>query len=683
MQPEVVHSAESKPMNFTQIYFGGDYNPEQWPEEVWAEDARLMQQAGVNLVSLGIFAWARIEPRPGVFDFAWLDRLMDLLHAHGVAVNLATPTAAPPAWMVRLHPEMLPVTADGVTLWQGSRRHYCPHNPDYRRYARRVAAALAERYKSHPALTMWHVDNEYGCHVGECFCPRSAAAFRDWLRARYATLAELNAAWGTAFWSQTYTDWEEIEPPRTAPAQKNPAQQLDWARFTSDSWLACFQEQRDVLKAAAPDIPVTTNFMSFHRPIDYFEFARHEDVVSIDSYPDTSDPGWAAVSAMTFDLIRSLRQGEPWILMEQAASQVNWRQRNAVKKPGVMRLGSLQAVARGANGILFFQWRQSRAGAEKFHSAMLPHAGTESRTWREVQALGHELPRLNALLGGRAEAQVAILMDWHNWWALELDSKPSNDLKLLPDLRAWHRALYRRNIPVDFAHPESDLSRYRLVIAPHLYLVSDAAAANLSAWVERGGVLLMDYFSGIVDPNEQIRPGSYPAPFRGLLGLEIEEFVPYSPEGRNSVLTADGRRFETRFWADMIHLRGAEALARFEQDYFAGSAAVTRNAYSQGSAYYLGAELEPAGLEWLLERALAQAEVQPVLAGLPEGVEAQRRADSQREWLFLLNHNATPARVRLPVGGRDLLSGQAVSEEIELPAGGAAVIETVIDRSRP
>jgi beta-galactosidase len=375
------------------------------------------------------------------------------------AVNLATPTASPPAWMIKLHPDMLPVTVDGTTLWHGSRRHYCPHNPNYHRYARRIARTLAEQYKNHPGLAMWHVDNEYGCHVGECYCPHSVSAFRGWLKQRYATLDRLNFAWGTAFWSQTYSDWDEIQPPRQTPTLKNPTQQLDWARFSSDSWLACFEEQKEILKKITPEIPVTTNFMSFHKPIDYFKFALFEDVVAIDSYPDTQQADWMVQSGMTFDLIRSLKKDTPWILMEQAPSQVNWRQRNTIKRPGIMRLGSLQAVARGANGVLFFQWRQSKAGVEKFHSGMLPHAGTESRVWREVNHLGNELPRFSNLLDSKVTAKVAILMDWQNWWSLGLESKPSNDLTLIANIQALYRRLFERNISIDFVPPEGDLNQ--------------------------------------------------------------------------------------------------------------------------------------------------------------------------------------------------------------------------------
>ena len=661
-------------MNFPHMIYGGDYNPDQWPEETWQEDVRLMQEASVNLVSLGIFSWTKMEPRPGVFDFDWLDRLMDLLHAHGISVNLATPTASPPAWMVHLHPEMLPVTAEGVTLWHGSRRHYCPHNADYRRYATRIAAQLAQRYKDHPALAMWHVDNEYGCHFGECFCENSAQAFREWLQARYSTLDKLNFAWGTAFWSQLYGDWEEICPPRRSPTYANPTQQLDWARFSSDSWLACFEEQKAVLKQITPDIPVTTNFMGFHKNVDYFKFAPREDLVSQDSYPDTHQPDWMAQGGMVCDLIRSVGGRRPWVLMEQAASQVNWRQRNAIKRPGVMRLGSCQAIGRGADGIMFFQWRQSKAGAEKHHSGMLPHAGTDSRGWREIKMLGNELSKLEPILSSQVQADVAILMDWENWWALELDSKPSNDLKLVPQLYASYKTLFDRNITVDFAHPESDLSRYRLVIAPHLYLVNDNSAKNVRQYVENGGTLLMSFFSGIVDENEHIRSGSYPAPFRDMLGLVIEEYVPYSEAQRNTFCTDDGKGFQCSFWADVIHSKTAQALATFEKDYYAGRPAVTRNQFGNGTAFYVGTVPDQKGMEWLLEKVCEVAGVKAVLSNVPAGIELVQRAAGNSSWLFVLNHSAEKVTVPLQQNGSDLLTGANVNGSVELEPAGVAII---------
>jgi len=657
------------------MIYGGDYNPDQWPEDVWLEDMRLMREAGVNLVSLGIFSWTKLEPQSGVFDFGWLDQMMDLLHAHGVSVNLATPTASPPAWMVRLHPEMLPVTAEGVTLWHGSRRHYCPHNPDYHKYATRIAAQLAKRYKDHPALAMWHVDNEYGCHASECFCDNSAAAFREWLKRRYVTLDKLNFAWGTAFWSQIYGDWVEIQPPRRSPAHANPTQQLDWARFSSDSWLDCFEEQKSTLKAITPELPVTTNFMGFHKGVDYFKFAAHEDVVSQDSYPDTYEPDWMAKAGIVCDLIRSVGSHRPWILMEQATSQVNWRQRNAAKRPGVMRLGSYQALARGADGIMFFQWRQSKAGAEKHHSGMVPHGGTDTRVWREVKALGNELPKLDPVLASQVKANVAILMDWENWWALELDSKPSNDLKLFPQLYSYYKPLFDRNITVDFANPESDLSRYKLVIAPNLYLVNGNSANNINQYVENGGTLLMSFFSGIVDENEHIRLGGYPGPFREMLGLVVEEYAPYSETQSNTISTVDGKQFQCSFWSDVIHLNTAQALATFDQDYYAGSPAITRNQFGNGTALYLGTVPDQSGIDWLIDQACETAGIKPVAPNSPAGVELVCRTDGTQTWLFALNHSGEEVNIPLDQPGYDMLSDTKHDKSLRLGPMDVAIIQ--------
>jgi len=655
--------------------YGGDYNPDQWPEEIWLEDARLMQEAGVNLVSLGIFSWAKLQPAHDQFDFDWLDRLMDLLHAHGVNVNLATPTASPPAWLVRGYPDILPVTDTGTTLWHGARRHYCPHSFAYRKHAADIVTKLAERYANHPALTMWHVDNEYASGITECFCDSSAAAFRDWLKQKYNSLDKLNEAWGTAFWSQHYNDWEEIHPPRKAPASVNPSHQLDWARFNSDSWIACFDEQKTILNKFTPNVPVTTNFMGFHKPADYWKFASHEDVVSNDNYPDTFDPEWVTQTAMICDLMRSLGNCRPWILMEQSPTHVNWRRRNATKRPGVMRLISYQAIARGADGIMFFQWRASKAGSEKHHSGMVPHIGTNSRVWREIKSLGNELPKLDAILSSEVRADVAILLDWESWWALELDGKPSNDLRLMPQIMSYYSPLYQRNITVDFAHPESDLSKYKLVIAPNLYLVNDHAVENINRYVENGGNLAMSFFSGIVDQNEHIRLGGYPAPFREMLGLVVEEYAPYSETQSNSICTNDGKHFQCTFWSDVIHTMNAKPLAAFEQDYYAGSPAITHNTFGKGNAFYVGTVPDGSGMEWLIEQVCKTAGVHPVSAHAPAGVEFLHRTNGELSWLFVLNQSGETRNVPLNVQGRDLLTDTEVNGSVELAPTGVAVIQ--------
>lgn len=662
-------------MNFPHFIYGADYNPEQWPEDIWIEDADLMQEAGVNLVSLGIFAWSKLQPTKNEFDFGWLDRLMDLLHASGINVNLATPTASPPAWLVRSYPDSLPVTDSGTTLWHGSRRHYCPHSLAYRKHAAEITTKLAERYASHPALKMWHVDNEYASGITECFCDASAAAFREWLKQKYNSLDKLNEAWGTAFWSQHYSDWEEIQPPRKAPAAINPSHQLDWARFNSDSWLVCFDEQKAILNQFSPNIPVTTNFMGFHKPADYWKHASHEDIVSNDNYPDTFDPEWMIQAGMICDLMRSLGDRHPWILMEQSPTHVNWRQRNPTKRPGMMRLCSYQAIARGADGVMFFQWRASKVGAEKHHSGMLPHGGIDTRVWREVKALGNELPKLNSILTSQVKADVAIVLDWENWWALELDSKPSNDLKLFPQLYAYYKPLFDCNITVDFAHPESDLSRYRLVIAPNLYMVNDNTINNINRYVENGGNLVMSFFSGIADENDHIRLGGYPAPFRDMLGLLVEEYAPYPEMLTNTIRTTNGESFECTLWSDVIHLKNTKAIASYEQDYYAGSAAVTHNTFGKGNAFYVGTVPDNNGMQWLIEQVCKTAGIQPVSTNAPAGVELLHRTNGASSFIFALNHSNEKVNVPIAGQGCDLLTGNQINGSVNLEPSGVAVIQ--------
>ncbi len=657
------------------IWYGGDYNPEQWPEEVWLEDARLMQAAGVNLVSVAIFAWAQLEPRRGQYEFGWLDRVMDLLHQHGVQVCLATATASPPPWLAKYDPASLPVTADGVTLWPGGRQAYCPHSVAYRQTAGELVTRIAERYGTHPALALWHVNNEYGCHVAECFCDVSAAAFRSWLQARYGSLPALNEAWGTAFWSQRYDEWDEINPPRRAPTFANPTQQLDWRRFSSAGILELYNMERAILQRITPDVPMTTNFMGFFKPLDYRAWAAEQDILSLDSYPDPSEPWAAGLSAAQYDITRSLGDGRAWMLMEQVSSQVNWRPRNVLKQPGQMRLWSLQAVARGARAVMFFQWRAAKAGAEKFHGALVPHVGVEnSRVWREVSGLGNELKEFGVVSQGQVEARVGILVDWQSWWALEQDSKPSTDVKFLEQVQSYYGSLYAQNLTADFVFPDSDLNGYSVLLVPNLYLVDDATAAKIEAFVAGGGLLVLSFFSGIVDENEHIRLGGYPAPFRKLLGLRVEEFAPLAEGQRNGVRFADGSQSTCDLWADVIDLEGAQPLAVFTADFYAGQPAVTEHAYGRGRAVYIGTRLEIPIMAGLLGRLCAEAGVQAPLAA-PEGVEVVARSGGDGgRYLFVLNHRNEAVRLPLPAPMRDLLSGEEATETLRLPPYGAAVL---------
>jgi beta-galactosidase len=504
---------------------------------------------------------------------------------------------------------------------------------------------------------MWHIGNEYGCHVPACYCDQSARAFRHWLQARYGTLDALNDAWGGAVWSQDYTGWHQIEPPRTAPTFANPAQQLDFARFSSGELLDCYRAERAVLAAATPGQPVTTNFMGLFRPVDQFRWSAELDVVSVDSYPDPADAEAHIASAMAYDLTRSVGGGRPWLLMEQAPSAVNWRAVNVPKAPGQYRGLSLQAVARGSDGVLSFQWRAAATGAEKFHSGMLPHAGTDSRVWRDVVSLGTDLRRLAPVAGSLVRARAALLLDWESWWALELDSHPTSHLHLAELLGEFYRPLFEAGVNVDFAHPESDLSGYALVVVPALYLVTDAGADNVRRFVAGGGTALVTFFSGIVDAQDRVRLGGYPAPWCDLLGLRVEEPAPL-PAGlsvRLEGLDAAAAGAAGRLWRDVIDLRGATPVLSFAEGHLAGEAAATRHEHGRGEALYLGTLPDRATLARLVERACRRAGIER-RTDLPRGVEAVRRGG----YLFLISHLDRPVELELEAKRLDLLTGAMV-----------------------
>lgn len=625
-----------------------------------------MAEAGVNFLTVGVFSWATLEPQPGVFEWGWLDRVMDDLADAGISADLATATASPPPWFSHANPQTLPIRADGTTLWWGSRQAFCPSSPIYRHAAVRLAEAIARRYAAHPALAMWHVHNEYGCHNSSCFCDISAEAFRVWLADRYGDLTALNESWGTSFWSQRYSAWEQVIPPRRSGTFSNPGQQLDWARFCSDELLACYLAEVKVLREVTPDIPVTTNMMSLFKPLDYQRWAGHLDVISNDHYLLNFLERPEADLSLSGDLMRSLAGG-PWWLMEHSPSAVNWQPYNLAKAPGQLVRDSIAHVARGADAVGFFQWRASRAGAEKYHSAMIPHAGVATKVWREVVTLGGHLKSLSEVAGTTVEAQVAILHSWESWWAAELDAHPTLALDVAAHIRAWHAALWDINVTADVVSPGADLGGYRLVVAPNLYLMHDEQAANLASYVATGGTLLVTYFSGIVDGDDHVRLGGYPGALRDLLGVLVEEFFPLAP-GRTVSLT-DSRIGSV--WSELGRADGAEVLAEFGEGPVAGSPALTRRAFGAGCAYYLATHLTGEDLASLVTRLVDEADVEPA-AKVPRGVEAVRRSSQEASYLFLLNHTDTPKTVA--AAGFDLLGGGQASESLVLEPGGVAVI---------
>ncbi|MEU3400562.1 beta-galactosidase [Streptomyces filamentosus] len=664
------------PKGLTRLAFGGDYNPEQWPESVWQEDVRLMREAGVTLVSVGIFSWALLEPERGRYDFGWLDRVLDLLHAHGIRVDLGTPTVAPPAWFYRAHPEALPVTAEGVRLSYGSRGTICHSSPAYREAAARITTELARRYAGHPALALWHVHNEYGVPVSACYCDGCAAHFRRWLDGTYGSVEAVNEAWGTAFWGQRYGSYEEILPPRATATVGNPAQRLDYRRFADATLRENFRAERDILHELSPGIPVTTNFMtalSQCDSIDYWAWGREVDLVTNDHYLITDGRRTHVNLAMAADLTRSVAGGAPWLLLEHSTSGVNWQPRNPAKRPGEMARNSLAHVARGSEGAMFFQWRQGRRGAEKFHSAMVPHGGTDTRIWREVVALGADLEALEEIRGSRTVPDVAMLWDWHSWWAQSLEWRPNEAHDARERADSFYETLYDRHLTVDFAHPEADLSAYPLVVVPALYLMTEAAGQNLREYVENGGTLVVSYFSGIVDEHDAVHPGAYPGALRDVLGLTVDEWSPLLDHQRVGITGPGGAALTGDVWTEFVRPRGAETVWTYADGPAAGGPAVTRHRLGRGTAWYVSTRLDAASLDAIVAAASEDAGV-PDRAALPRDVEVVRRAGADGRHLFVLNHTDAEAKVPLDGPGTELLTGGAVSGALAVPAGGVRVV---------
>ncbi|MET9017127.1 beta-galactosidase [Streptomyces olivaceoviridis] len=667
---------DTSPRGLTRLAFGGDYNPEQWPESVWQEDVRLMREAGVTMVSVGIFSWALLEPAPGEYDFGWLDRVIGLLHENGIRVDLGTPTVVPPAWFYRAHPEALPVTAEGTRYEFGSRGAICHSNADYRAAAANITTRLAERYGDHPALALWHVHNEYGVPVSACYCESCAAHFRRWLADTYGSVDAVNEAWGTAFWGQRYTGFAQINPPRATPTVGNPGQALDYKRFADATIRENFRAERDILHRLSPGVPVTTNFMtalSQCDSMDYWAWGREVDLVTNDHYLITDGRRTHVNLAMAADLTRSVAGGAPWLLLEHSTSGVNWQPRNPAKAPGQMARNSLAHVARGSEGAMFFQWRQSRRGAEKFHSAMLPHGGTDTRVWREVVELGSRVDALSEIRGTRTEADAAMLWDWQSWWAQNLAWRPSEDHDPRERADSFYEALYDRHLTVDFAHPEADLSGYPLVVVPALYLMTEAAGNNVREYVRSGGTLVVSYFSGIVDEHDAVHEGAYPGALRDVLGLTVEEFSPLLKDERVRLTGPDGSELTGDVWTEFLVPRGAETVWTYADGLTAGRPAVTRHRLGRGTAWYVSTRLDARGLDALIGWAADDARLAP-RADLPRDVEVVRRRGDSGTYLFVINHTAGDTKVSLDTPGTELLTGERAAGRLAVPAGAVRVV---------
>ncbi|WP_219109929.1 MULTISPECIES: beta-galactosidase [unclassified Actinomyces] len=657
------------------IHFGADYNPDQWPESTWAEDIALMRRAGVTVVTLPVFSWAHLQPSEDTWDFDWLDRIMDLLAQAGIDVDLATSTASPPAWLTTKHPEVLPVTRTGETLWPGGRQQWRPTSPVFRRYALELTRRMAERYGTHPALAAWHVSNELGCHNAYDYSEDAAAAFRAWLRERYATLEALNDAWGTAFWSQTYHRWEEILPPRLAASEPNPSQLLDFRRFSSDALRDYLRAESAVLRAITPDIPITTNFMVMGdtAALDYPSWAEDVDFVSNDHYLDPR-PGGIDELAFSASLTSAIAGGRPWWLMEHSTAAVNWRPVNPPKLPGELMRDSLTHLGHGADAICFFQWRASRAGAEKYHAALLPHAGEDSRLFRDVVALGSTLEELAEVAGSPAlPARAAVLFDYESWWSLTQEFLPHTRLDYRGQALDWYRALVAAGVRVDVITTRSDLEGYELIVAPLLHVMPAELAERLRAAVAGGSHLVTTYFSGTVDEHDHVIAGGYPGALRELLGIRVEEFAPLLDDDA-AVLSGGGTG---RMWTERVEVTAPDVtvLRRYERarGVEAGTPAVTRRAVGKGSAAYVSTRLEGDELADLAAELLAAAGIEADLPELLRGqvIASVRRGEAADYWT-LTNRGCRDLGPAADVAG--ILGGSVLAGAGSLGASDAVVV---------
>lgn len=646
------------------LSYGGDYNPEQWDPAVWREDIDLMVKAGVTMVTVGVFSWARMQPDAETWDTAWLHEVIDLLHAAGIRVDLATPTASPPPWLGALDPAVRAVTPEGHRFGHGSRNHFCPSSTTYRERAIEVATRLGEEFGGHPGVVLWHVGNEYGQY---CFCETCTEAFRGWLRRKYGTLTALNDAWGTAFWSQHYSEWGQIHLPGVVPYLVNPTQSLDHRRFASDLLLDCYREQRDALRPLVGELPITTNFMGFFDLIDYRTWAAEVDVIADDHYGDPASPDQPFQTALVHDLMRSLKHA-PWLMMEQAMGAVNWRQRNVPKTDAQRRADVLRSVAHGADGVLSFQWRQSRSGSERFHSAMLPNAGADTRYHRSVRQLGEELRAMADVAGEHRRGDIALLFDWESMWTLQEPSVPDRSRQVIETLQAWYRPLWERGFLVDVVSATEDLSPYRLVLAPSLHLLRAEARETLRAHVEAGRGLIMGAFSAAVDENDALLPGPFPVGFTDLLGASGEQWWPLPDDGVQLRSTRWGQ-MHVSGWAEQLALTDGEALASYDHSDL-GPAIVRKGEFT----YLTCLPPHEVLADLIAEAAEAQA-IRPDLGPVRSaaGAEVLRRGPLT----FIFNNTTHAITLDLLREASDALTGIPTGDALTLSAGESVVLREV------
>ena len=658
------------------ILFGGDYNPEQWDEETWQEDMRLFKLAHVDTVTVNVFNWAMLQKDEDTYDFSKLDQIIDLCVKNNLNIILATSTSAHPAWMARKHPDILRVDAYGIKRKFGGRHNSCPSSPTYRYYSKELARRIALRYKDVKNIIAWHISNEYG---GECHCDLCQDQFRLWLKKKYQTIENVNIAWNTSFWSHTFYDFEDIVLPdfrseefmREEVSTSFQGISLDYRRFNSDNLLACYKGEYEVIKQITPRIPITTNFMGAYKYLDYQKWAPYLDFISWDNYPTYDALPYQ--SAFNHDLMRGLKQGQPFWLMEQTPSVSNWHPYCALKRPGVMRLWSYQALGHGSDTVLFFQMRRSIGACEKYHGALIDHAGHENtRVFREMEALGNELIDLKELiLNTRIHSKVAIIFDWDNWWVTSLSAGPSCLINYKEEVETYYQFFYTNNIPVDLISDQDDFENYDLLIAPMFYMVKTGVDQRINDFVQHGGTFITTYFSGYVNENDLVQ-GAYPGKLSDVLGIWVEE-IDALPKDKENHFIYHNKTYPCHIACDLLHLQGATSLSVYQDDFYQGMPVLTKNQYGKGTAYYVATRSNEDFYQEFLKTICNDLNIHPLL-DVPQGVEVTKRENDAYEYYFILNHLEESVSISLKQPGYHLLKDQML-QNFELPSKDIAIIQ--------
>ena len=660
---------------FDYIIHGGDYNPDQWinTPEIWDEDMRLMNLANVNSATVGIFAWSMIEPEEGVYNFEWLDEILDKLHKNGKDVIIATPSGARPAWLAQKYPEVLRVNENGIRNEYGVRHNHCLTSPVYREKVRNINTLLAKRYKDHPAVKMWHISNEY---CGECHCELCQEAFRDWLKNNYKDLDELNHKWWNGFWSHQVTDWSQINSPKDRGENHVVAMKLAWRRFVSDSHISFYENEIAPLREITPEIPITTNFMRMYDGIDYQDFAMHLDLISWDNYPawDKGRTAYeAAEAAFVHDTFRSMKDGQPFFLMESTPSIVNWHDVNKIPKPFRQEQSSIQAIAHGADSIQYFQWRKSRGGHEKFHGAVVDHCGHENtRVFKEVSHLGSVLKKLGNVTGKGYKGKVAIVYDWQNDWAVKVFCGYNNKKRnYFDECVKWYKPFLKNGIAVDIISMDADFSKYDLVIAPFLYMLKDGTIDRIESYVKAGGKFVGTYLTGIVDKDDLCYLGGFPAgKLKDVFGVWCEE-TDSLPEGMTNTVEFNNKKYDVVDMCDIIHADSAEVKGRYQCDFYADSPAVTVNNYGNGKAYYVAFANPGDFAEDFINHITKDMDLNGADIKTPDEVYARKRGN----YTFVFNFADESRDVILDREYTDAVNDKKLNGEVSIPVCGYLVLK--------